>query len=320
MSKILNAIRHFFAEMSRSSSPNEDYINKLFLWFLILATVIMIIVIAGVLIGVIRYRRRQHQGEPEQITGIKWLEITWTIVPFCILMFFFYFTVKFMKDIVPPIKTSQKPDIIIIAHQWWWELQYPEYNFTTANELHIPVNQNLLMKVGSADVIHDWWVPELGRKIDAIPGTDNYSWIDAAKPGEYRGTCSEYCGTQHAGMHIFVFAEQPGEYDKWIKEQQRIPVQPEDSTAQKGLKIFQEKACASCHAIAGTNAVSHIGPDLTHLSGRKTLISKDLPNTPENLYSWLQNPQKLKEGAHMPNFILSSDELKALVKYLEELK
>jgi cytochrome c oxidase subunit II len=320
MSKIPDTIHRFFYAMSRSASPNEDEINKLFLWFLFLAAVILIIVISGVLIGVIRYRRRQSQGEPEQITGIKWLEITWTILPFCILSFFFYFTVKFMKEIGPPVKTTAKPDVIIIAHQWWWELQYPEYNFTTANELHIPVNKNLLMKVESADVIHDWWVPALGRKIDAIPGRDNFMWIEAAVPGEYQGACSEYCGTQHAGMRILVFAELPADYDKWVKEQQSVPAQPADSVAQKGLRIFREKACASCHAIAGTNATSHIGPDLTHLSGRKTLISDGLPNTPANLLKWLQDPQKLKNGAHMPNFILSSDDLDALVKYLEELK
>jgi cytochrome c oxidase subunit II len=89
--------------MSRSSSPNEDYINKLFLWFLLLAAIIMIIVIVAILIGAIHYRSKQHQGEPEQIAGIKWLEITWTIIPFLILVIFFYFTVRFMKDIDQPV-------------------------------------------------------------------------------------------------------------------------------------------------------------------------------------------------------------------------
>ncbi len=306
--------------MARSASPNEDYINRLFLWFLILALVIMAIVVTGVLIGTIRYRSRHLPQEPEQITGIKWLEITWTVIPFLILLFFFYFTVKFMKDIEKPMIKGQQADITITAKQWWWEMQYSKYNITTANELHIPVRQNLLMRIESADVIHDWWVPELGRKIDAIPGTSNYSWIEASDTGEYKGACSEYCGTQHAGMRILVISESKDDFDRWVQEQQKIPPPPTDSIGQRGMKLFTERTCASCHTIAGTEAKSHIGPDLTHLASRKTLVSGVLPNTSKNLFLWLQNPQKIKEGSHMPNFILSASELEALVKYLEELK
>jgi cytochrome c oxidase subunit II len=320
MEKILKTIHGFFSEMARSSSPNEDYINRLFLWFLILAFVIMIIVVMGVLVGIIRYRSKHHQHEPEQITGIKWLEITWTVVPFLILLFFFYFTVRFMKDIDQPVDKNRQADIIITARQWWWEMQYPKYNITTANELHIPVQQKLLMRVESADVIHDWWVPELGRKIDAIPGTPNYSWLEASDTGEYRGACSEYCGTQHAGMRILVISESEVEFARWVQAQQKVPLPPVDSVGRKGMRLFSERTCAGCHSISGTVAMSHIGPDLTHLASRKTLISGVLTNTPENLYLWLQNPQKIKEGSHMPNFILSNDELKALVNYLEELK
>jgi cytochrome c oxidase subunit II len=320
MGGIINSIHGFLSAMSKSSSPGEDYINRLFLWFLLLAAVIIIIVISGVLVGAIHYRSKPNQGEPKQITGIRWLEIVWTLVPFLILVFFFYFTVKYMKAIDKPAKQGESPDIVIIAHQWWWEMQYPEYGFTTANELHIPVRQNLLMKIESADVIHDWWVPALGRKIDAIPGRSNYTWIDASEPGNYTGTCSEYCGTQHAGMRILVIARPKQEFDIWVMEQQAIPPPPTDSLGKKGMRLFQEKTCASCHTIKGTNAVSHIGPDLTHVASRKTLISGDLLNTPENLYLWLENPQKQKKGAHMPDFRLSPDDLRALVKYLEELK
>ncbi len=320
MGKIPDTLHRFFSDMSKSASPNENYINTLFFWFLILAAVIVTIVVVSVLVGVIRYRAKKNDSEPEQITGIKWLEITWTVLPFLILSFFFYFTVRFMKDINKPMKTGESPDIIIVAHQWWWEMQYPKYDFITANELHIPVNQNLLMRVESADVIHDWWVPALGRKIDAIPGRMNYTWIDADEVGDYHGTCSEYCGTQHADMRILVIAQNERDFDNWVKKQQAIPPPPTDSLGLEGMRLFQEKTCASCHSISGTNAKSHIGPDLTHVSERKTLLSGMLPNSPQNLYRWLQDPQKIKQGAHMPNFMLSKNELSALVKYLEDLK
>ncbi len=149
-----------------------------------------------------------------------------------------------MKDIDKPVRTGESPDIVIIAHQWWWEMQYPEYNFTTANELHIPVRQNLLMRVESADVIHDWWVPALGRKIDAIPGRSNYTWIDASEPGEYNGACSEYCGTQHAGMRILVIAQLKEEFDRWVKgSAENTPATDRQSRTKRNEIISGKNMC-----------------------------------------------------------------------------
>jgi cytochrome c oxidase subunit 2 len=223
-------------------------------------------------------------------------------------------------EINAPFSKGRKPDIVVVAHQWWWEMHYPDYKLITANELHIPVGKRLLMRVESADVIHDWWVPALGRKIDAVPGRLNYNWIEANAPGDYEGTCSEYCGMQHAWMRIKVIAQPPAEFQKWIAHQQQIPPLPTDSVAQRGALLFQNMACANCHRIAGTPAESHIGPDLTHLASRETILSGMLPNTPENLQRWLKNPQKIKEGAHMPDFRLSPEQIKDLTTYLEALK
>ncbi|MGB8491403.1 MAG: cytochrome c oxidase subunit II [Bacteroidales bacterium] len=306
--------------MSKSSSPGEEHIDQLFSWFLILAAVIMTVVIVSVLIGAIKYRSGKIQGEPKQITGNNWIEVIWTSIPLLILVFFFYFTVKDMSVLAVPLNPARHPDINITAHQWWWELQYPEYNFTTANELHVPILDKLLAEIGSADVIHDWWVPALGPKVDAIPGRSNYLWIDATKPGEYHGSCSEYCGTQHSGMRILVIASTNTEFEQWVKDQQKIPPVPTDSLGLAGYRLFQERTCSDCHSIAGTNAKAHIGPDLTHVAGRQTLASGVVINTPENMYKWVKNPQALKKGVHMPDFQLPNNEVKALVKYLEELK
>ncbi|NIT59929.1 MAG: cytochrome c oxidase subunit II, partial [Aliifodinibius sp.] len=97
--------------------------------------------------------------------------------------------------------------MVVIGHQWWWEFYYPDSGVLTANEMHIPAGKKLLLRIESIDVIHDFWVPELGPKIDAIPGHTNHLWMAASDPGVYLGACAEFCGAQHANMRIRVIAE-----------------------------------------------------------------------------------------------------------------
>ncbi|HTX89162.1 MAG TPA: c-type cytochrome, partial [Bacteroidales bacterium] len=202
----------------------------------------------------------------------------------------------------------------------WWDLRYLRDQVVTANELHIPVGRQLLLQIESADVIHDWWVPELGRKMDAIPGKSNFLWIEADRPGTFAGSCNEYCGGEHAWMRIRVIAQVPEDFDRWLREQKHPPPVPADSIGEAGARIFLGKACSGCHAIAGTPAQSHIGPELSHVASRETLGAGVLTNTPENMTRWMKDPQKVKPGARMPDFKLNEDELTCLVTYLEGLK
>ncbi len=319
MTELWNSIERFFSYIFRSGSSQASDINTLFLQFTILAGVIVAIVAGWVFYSAYRYRRKKHPQEPSQTEGNFKLEITWTVIPFLILVFFFYLTVKSMKDINRP-PGNKKPDIRIIAHQWWWDMRYPDSDVITANELHIPVGKRLLMEIESADVIHSWWVPALGRKTDAVPGRQNYGWIEADSAGVYLGKCSEYCGTEHAWMLIQVVAEPQEEFDKWIKHQQSIPSPPKDSLAREGEVIFLKKACASCHTIRGTFADAHVAPDLTHFGSRKIMLSGMYKNNRENLRNWLLHTQKMKPGSDMPNFMLTQKEVDALVTFLEGLK
>jgi cytochrome c oxidase subunit 2 len=115
-------------------------------------------------------------------------------------------------------------------------------------------------------------------------------------------------------------AQPPVEFEQWIRAQQQTPPEPAAGLAAKGAKIFQTKTCMNCHAIAGTPARSTVGPDLSHFASRKTILSGMLENNHQNLTRWLSDPPKVKPGAHMPNFLLTPDEVKALAAYLEELK
>ncbi len=320
MKNLYEALKHFFVAMFISSLAQEDEIDRLFLEFLILSAVILGIVLFMIIGGIVIYREGKRKGEARQTSGLKGLEIAWTLIPLAIVCVLFFLSLNVMEKIDEPIVNGQKPDIVITAHQWWWGMRYPKLNVTTANELHVPVNKKLLMRIQSADVIHSWWVPALGRKIDAIPGHINYGWIDADKIGEYPGTCSEYCGNEHAWMRIKVISESQADFDKWIQQQQQPAYNPSDQLAKQGEILFQQKTCGSCHTISGTPADGKIGPDLSHLASRETLLSGMLTNNKENLKKWLENPQKVKKGSNMPNFLMSANEINALVDYLEQLK
>jgi len=320
MVHFFESIRQFFSDMFVSASNQENEINRLFINFSILSAFILGIVIFLVVGGVFFFRAGKRKGEPKQIHGNRALEIAWTVIPFIIVTVLFFMSLKVMENINQPDVKRQQPDIVIIAHQWWWDMRYPDKGVITANELHIPVGKKLLMRIESADVIHSWWVPALGRKTDAIPGRPNFAWIEADSIGEYEGKCSEYCGTEHAWMLIKVVAQSQDDFNQWITHQQQPAVIPTDSTAIKGERLFQTMTCGSCHAISGTPANAHLAPDLSHLASRETILSGMLVNNRENLAKWIRNPQKVKIGSHMPNFLLTEKEVDELMDYLDQLK
>ena len=208
-----------------------------------------------------------------------------------------------------------------MAHQWWWEAKYAS-GAVTANEIHIPVGQRVALRLESADVIHDFWVPELGRKMDIIPGRPSTMWIEADSAGTYEGACAEYCGVQHAWMRILVIAQSPEDFAAWERhELEKAPAPaPADADATRGASLFASMTCVSCHAIDGTTATARYAPDLTHVAERRTLGAGVLVNTAANLGRWLKNPQDIKDGCHMPNAQLSDAQVQGLVAYFETLR
>lgn len=312
----------FFAQLFTSYSTQETLINNVFIAFLIVAGFVFLLVLTLSVLSAIRFRAKKRPELPKQVFGNKKLEIIWTSASFVAVSVFFVLSVIYMRVINSPSPQGRKPDIVVVGHQWWWEMQYPDSGFTTANELHIPEKKRLLMRMESADVIHDWWVPSLGRKIDLIPGHVNYLWIEADTAGTYEGTCSEFCGAEHAWMRIRVIAQTPQDYSRWAAEQsksQSLPG-PSDSLAFAGVTLWYSLSCTNCHTIRGATSLKRIGPDLTHLQSRETLLSGMFQNNPENLRRWLADPQKVKPGAHMPDFNLNNNQLDAMVAFLEKLK
>jgi cytochrome c oxidase subunit 2 len=212
----------------------------------------------------------------------------------------------------------------VVGHQWWWEVHYldPDSSgsFVTANEIHIPVGKPVLVRAIGRDVIHSLWIPNLHGKRDLIPGRTSVIWLQADRPGLYRGQCAEFCGYQHAHMALDVFADPPARFAAWVAAQRQSPPPPAATLEQRGEQVFLGAACALCHTIQGTGANGQNAPDLTHLASRRTLAAGALPNTRVALSSWILDPGSAKPGSHMPPTNLHPDDLQALVAYLETLK
>jgi cytochrome c oxidase subunit 2 len=221
-----------------------------------------------------------------------------------------------VRTTAAPSPSSTALTVHVVGRQWYWEIRYDGAQGSTANELHIPVRTRVNVVGTSADVIHSLWVPELNRKIDLIPGRTNRLLLYADRPGTYLGQCAEFCGLQHAHMEIVVIAEPRDRFEQWLRTQG----EPASAAAASGLQLFVKDGCADCHAIRGTQAQAHVGPDLTHIASRTTLAAGTIPNDRAHLREWLRDPQEVKPGARMPRLPLRRGDLAALVDYLEGLR
>jgi cytochrome c oxidase subunit 2 len=219
-----------------------------------------------------------------------------------------------------PAASSTAMTVDAIGHQWYWEFRYPGTRAVTADELHIPVGTRVNLVGTTADVIHSFWVPELNRKVDTIPGRRNRILLYANKPGIYRGQCAEFCGLQHTHMGMLVFVESKAQFRTWLRKQAAPAAAPTTAIERRGQQVFLDGPCSSCHAIRGTSARGFVGPDLTHLASRTTLAGVTIPNRRNYLARWIVDSQHYKPGNQMPDFHLTGSQLDALVAYLESLK
>lgn len=302
-----------------TSSPQARAIADLFYFDLAICAFIFLLVTGLIVFVVVRFRHKPGAPEPVQDPGNAKLETLWTVIPGLILAVLLGWTAYTMHFVNPPIG-SREPDVIIIAHQWWWEYHYPTSGVVTANELHMPLGQNWLFKVESADVIHNFWVPDLAAKTDAIPGHPNFLWIKPDHGGIFLGTCGEYCGCCHGLMGIRVIVDSPEEFEQWLKSQQVTARTPTTEPALRGLHWVQSRTCGNCHTIAGTTARGKVAPDLTHMATRQTLGANTTANTHANLVQWIRDPRAIKPGVNMPGLRASPQEAEDIATYLEELK
>ncbi|HEY6452815.1 MAG TPA: cytochrome c oxidase subunit II [Steroidobacteraceae bacterium] len=296
-------------------------------WMTLIISIVVCVVI-GVLLWM-AVRRAQPGGAAETrlmpvergAEGTRWISLGLLISAVPLLATLIWTMVALAATSGPPRNPALVMDVT--GHQWWWEVHYdaadPSQQFSTANEIHIPVGLPVLVRLHGGDVIHSFWVPKLTGKTDTIPGQTNYSWIEAAHAGRYRGQCGEYCGLQHAHMALEVVAEPEADFERWRAQQLQPAPAPQSPAQSRGLELVQYR-CGLCHRIGGTQAGAISAPDLTHVMGRRMLAAGTLLNNPGNLSGWIEDPQQIKPGSLMPRQYLSAQQLADVRAYLELLK
>lgn len=305
--------------MIAPASDNAGMITNLFFILFSIAVVVFVIVEFLLFFSVIRFRRKSTDGMPEQIHGNTKFEIAWTAVPAIVLAIVFVLTWQTLSALAAIPNDSLK--ITVTGHQWWWEVAYPDLGVLTANEIHIPVGKSTALTLESKDVIHSFWVPELGGKMDLIPGHVNQMWMRPTQVGQYHGQCAEFCGTSHANMRFEVIVQTQDQFDAWVASQKLPAVAPTTDLAIKGSQVITTAGCQACHTINGNAAmVGKVGPNLTHVASRQQIASGLLDFNADNVRLWISNPPAVKPGSIMPKLPLTPDQLDALVAYITSLK
>ena len=214
--------------------------------------------------------------------------------------------------------------IDVRGEMWWWRVHYrgPDGGIIAlANEVRLPVGEPVQFALESDNVIHSFWIPSIGGKMDMIPGRRTDLTLPPTATGVLRGACAEYCGASHALMNFSVEVMEKAAFTEWLAHQASPALPPDSPQAARGQEVFLATGCGACHRIAGTPAAGVIGPDLTHVGSRLSLAAGVLPNDAEAFARWTAHTVRIKPGAHMPPFdMLPEEELRALAVYLEGLK
>jgi cytochrome c oxidase subunit 2 len=331
--------------------PVADSERFLFYIIFAIATVIFVVVELMLIVSIIRYHSKPGMPNPRQNHGNLRVEVLWTVIPALILFVILGVTIQGLFQ-VSTVPSGKSITVEAVGHQWWWEFYYPEYNITTADSLHAPVNTVVNVKLYSNNVIHSFWIPALTGKTDDIPGHNNTKWFEANQTGVYYGECAEFCGAEHAHMAFNAVIDTPDTFNTWVTTQQQAAVRPATGSLEAQGSILFNNICSQCHGIVGhgvagqdknyitgyqdpsracdsLNQACKVGPNLTHFAQRnliaggvlvhnrdKCLNPNDLSQC--NLAKWLADPQGIKPGNDMV-VALTPDQIKALVAYLESL-
>jgi cytochrome c oxidase subunit 2 len=315
-----------------TGGPEAGRIATLWWVFLGVLSAIFLVVMALLLLSLTRRHRGIEQEPLEAVhvpSGATERRLTWivavgTVATVLILFALLIGSVSAGSALANPPGRQNALTVEVTGNQWWWAVRYlnsdPQRIVVTANELHIPVGRPVLIRGASRDVIHSFWVPGLNGKRDLIPSRITEEWIEAERPGRFRGQCAEFCGLEHAHMALWVVAEPEDKFEAWMDQQLEPAASPGDPEKQRGYQVFLNSACVLCHNIGGSPAHGQVAPDLTHFASRLTIAAGTLPNNKGNLGGWILDPQTIKPGNHMATVHLNSEDVQPLLDYLESLR
>ncbi len=281
------------------------------------------IILAGVCVAL--WIAFHGPGRPRSfLASVRAIEIGGIALPIVILSALLVYGLSLTRTPGQASDASPALRIEVVGEQWWWRVAYIGEDGTrtaSANEINIPVGLDVEFVLTSADVIHSFWVPSLGGKVDMVPGRVNRLVLNATRPGIYRGQCAEYCGGAHAWMGMNIIALEAVAFDDWLRAQADSHRETETDDTQEGEAIFISSGCGACHTIRGTDATGTVGPDLTHLGTRRSVGIDTMPMTAGNIARFIVDNQHIKPGNRMPPFrIFTEEELAALSRYLVDLR
>ena len=311
-----------------------------------MAIAVGVIVAVAVVVIVVKFRSKPSDDPdelPPQIHGNRKAEITWTLIPFAMLLFL---TVLTLPAVFALSDRGDGRTITVEGQQWWWQFTYDvdedgTPDIVTANDIVIPVGEEVNLEIYSNDVIHSFWVPRLNGKKDAVPGRIHDWTLSSDEPGVFYGECAEFCGLSHANMQVRAVVLEQDDYDDWVAQQLEPVTPPSTPAAMAGEELFGTH-CQSCHVVNGVyeaaaggnaNLLSGVAPNLTKLMSRTSfagaLFDLYLPNGSVNvaeLREWVRHAPDLKparpsnrQGMLDFSAVLSDQELDDIVAYLQTL-
>ena len=284
-------------------------------WFITIISVVMTIVIfVGLGVFAWKYHNKRNP-HATQIEGSTKLELTWSILPFLVMLVMFGWGADIYYRAQNPPKDAM--EIFVTGKQWMWKIQYPD-GYREINELHVPVGQPVKLTMASEDVIHSFSIPAFRVRHDVMPGHYNSLWFTATKPGRYHLFCTEYCGNQHAGMVGWVDVMEPREYANW-----QSGGGTGGSLAEQGEKLFQQNGCSTCHLLDQQGRC----PILRGLYNKPVQLSDGRTVIADDAYlreSILDPNAKIVAGFQpnvMPNFKgqISEENVIQLIAYIKSL-
>lgn len=280
------------------------------------------VLIWAVVMGIALYVTQAHPGA-HGIRSARWLILGGGIIfPIVVLTALLSYGLMLM----PPLRSTTDIDlrVDVSGEQWWWRVRYQTEAgeaVELANEIRLPVGQRVAFNLTSPDVIHSFWIPSLGGKVDMIPGRTNQLVLEPTRTGTFRGACAEYCGTSHALMAFPVVVMEPAAFDSWLASQAQPAQAPESALQRQGQQAFLSNGCGACHRVRGTEADGTVGPDLTHVGSRLSLAAGTLPADVEAFRRWIGHTGEIKPDVKMPAFgMLPDDQLTAMAHYLKGLE
>ncbi len=296
---------------------SAEQIANLFWWMTAGAGVIWTVVV-----GLAIYSVRAAPGVKKREASLM-IIIGGAVIPTVVLSLLLAHGLAMMPEILKPAPEGSL-DIAVTGEQWWWRVRYESPDgepIELANEIHLPVGEPVEFQLESADVIHSFWIPSLGGKVDMIPGRQTRLKLEPTRIGVFRGLCAEYCGSSHALMTFFVVVSSKEDFENWLAHQTEPAHSPVEQVAILGEKLFLSSGCGACHAVRGTAATSVVGPDLTHVGSRMSLGAGIMSNNIDDFLSWLTHNHTIKPEVLMPNFsMLPKEDLRALATYLDALQ